>query len=464
MVAKASDGLDDTMQQRLQRHLLAQLVTLGDHNITGLLCASGRQSLDWSSDYRMYSRQRVEPEQLFAQVRTSLLEQLPAGEPVVVAVDDTRIRKSGRKMAGAKWTRDPLGPPFHTNFIWAQRFLQLSMGCGSAESARMIPVGWQHAPVPQKPRTTASDAERKAYRKTCRERSVGQVAVAQLRQTRKWLDSQAQHTRQLWCVGDGGFTNRTVLKNLPENTTFLGRIRSDAKLHFLPLPPDGRTGRRRIYGQVAPTPEQLRQDETIPWKKMLVWIGGKQHDVRVKTRGPLRWRAAGAGHDLKLIVIAPLRYRTSAPGKYLYRRPAFLICTDPDADNQAILQRYIMRWDIEVNFRDEKTLLGVGEAQVRDQHAVQNVTATAVAAYALLLAAAQKSHPNNQALALPRPKWQHKTPRRATTQSLIQQMRFELWGHAMRFSHFAANQCPSRSGENSIHNPYHAVLYSSRHS
>jgi len=41
----------------------------------------------------------------------------------------------------------------------------------------------------------------------------------------------------------------------------------------------------------------------------------------------------------------------------------------------------------QVNFRDEKTLLGVGEAQVRDQDAVQNVTATAVAGYALLLAA-----------------------------------------------------------------------------
>lgn len=452
------------MQQRLQRHLLAQLVTLGDHNITGLLCASGRQSLDWSSDYRMYSRQRVEPDQLFAQVRTALLEQLPAGEPVVVAVDDTRIRKSGRKVAGAKWTRDPLGPPFHTNFIWAQRFLQLSMGCGSAESARMIPVGWQHAPTPKKPRAKSPEGEHKAYRKACRERSVGRVAAAQLRQIRKWLDQQGQPERKLWCVGDGGFTNRTVLKSLPDNTVFLGRIRSDAKLHFLPRPPEGRTGRRRIYGDLAPTPEQLRQNKSIPWKKVSVWIGGTKHDLRVKTLGPLRWRAAGGGHNLKLIVIAPLCYRVSKSGKHLYRKPGYLICTDPDADIQDILQRYIIRWDIEVNFRDEKTLLGVGEAQVRDPHAVQNVTATAVAAYALLLAAAQKSHPADPAFVLPRPKWQRRKPNRATTQNLIQQMRFELWGQAMRFSHFASKQSTTRSGENSIHNPYHAVLYSSRHS
>ena len=452
------------MQQRLQRHLLAQLVTLGDHNITGLLCACGRESLDWSSDYRMYSRQRVEPEQLFHQVRTCLVEQLPPEEPVVVAVDDTHLRKSGKKVAGAKYARDPLGPPFHTNFIWAQRFLQLSMACGSPESARMIPVGWQHAPVPKKPGPQASDDELEAYKKAGREQCVGKVATTQLRQTRTWLDEQGQQKRTLWCVGDGGFTNRTVLKSLPDNTIFLGRIRSDAKLHFLPQPPEGNTGRRRVYGEVAPTPEQLRQDEAIPWEEISVWIGGNQRDLRVKTLGPLRWRAAGAGHNLKLIVIAPICYRISTSGKQLYRKPAFLICTDPDADTQALLQRYIMRWDIEVNFRDEKTLLGVGEAQVRGQHAVQNVTATAVAAYALLLTAAQRLQPGDQTFALPRPKWQRRKPHRATTQNLIQQMRFELWGKAMSFSHFAAQQGTTRSHINSIHNPYHAVMYSSRHS
>jgi hypothetical protein len=454
------------MQQRLQRHLLAQLVTLGDHNITGLLCACGRESLDWSSDYRMYSRQRIEPEQMFRQVQTSLLERLSPAEPVVVAVDETRIRKSGKKVDGAKYTRDPLGPPFHTNFIWAQRFLQLSMASGSPECSRMIPVGWQHAPVPKKPRAEASDAECKDYRQACRERSVGKVAAVQLHQTREWLDSQGQQARELWCVGDGGFTNGAVLKNLPENTTFLGRIRSDAKLYFLPQPtPEGHTGRRRVYGEVAPTPEQLRQDESIPWQKILVWIGGQQHDVRVKTLEPLRWRAAGGGHDLKLIVIAPLCYRISPVGKHLYRKPAFLICTDPDANTQDILQRYICRWDIEVNFRDEKTLLGVGEAQVRGQHAVQNVTATAVAAYALLLAAAQGIKRGKQTgFALPRPKWQRRKPHRATTQSLIQQMRFELWGRAMSFSHFASNRLSTPSAENSLHNPSHAVFYASRHS
>jgi hypothetical protein len=51
-------------------------------------------------------------------------------------------------------------------------------------------------------------------------------------------------------------------------------------------------------------------------------------------------------------------YRLTKNGKLLYRKPAYLICTDPNADIREILQAYIWRWDIEVNFRDEKITLG----------------------------------------------------------------------------------------------------------
>src|SRR5437763_12976608 len=37
------------------------------------------------------------------------------------------------------------------------------------------------------------------------------------------------------------------------------------------------------------------------------------------------------------------------------------ICTDPALDPREIIEAYFQRWDIEVNFCDEKTLLGVGD-------------------------------------------------------------------------------------------------------
>lgn len=453
------------MSQRLQRHLLAQLVALGGHTITGLLSTTGRQQQDWAADYRMYSRKRIHPQALFDQVQSSLVESLPPGEPVVVAIDDTHLRKSGRKVSGAKYARDPMGPKFQVNFIWAQRFFQISMVAGDPAHARTIPVGWKHAPSPAKPRSDASEEEKKRYRQAAKQQSLAAVATAQLLQTRDWLDASSQRQRSLWTVADGGYTNGPVLKNLPCNTVFIGRLRSDAKLYHLPAPPAGGRGRHRIYGERAPTPEQLRQDKAVDWQTIQVWIHGVQRTMRVKSLGPVRWRAAGGQHNLKLVVIAPLNYRVCLSGKHLYRKPVYLVSTNPDADVATIVQRYIFRWDIEVNFRDEKSLLGVGEAQVRDANSVEAVTATAVASYALLLTAAARIDSNfRQPFDLPRPKWQRRQPHRATTQQLIQQMRFELWGRAMNFSGFVSPTSPHQPPRNPCADPASAVFYASRYS
>ena len=59
-----------------------------------------------------------------------------------------------------------------------------------------------------------------------------------------------------------------------------------------------------------------------------------------------------------------------------------------------MLQAYFDRWQIEVNHREQKDTLGVGQAQVRSPVSVPRHTAFAVAAYsALLLAALLTSGP-----------------------------------------------------------------------
>jgi hypothetical protein len=430
-------GLSNTRKgERLSRHILAQLVSLGSHTVTGILTTCGRQFHDWSADYRMYGRNRIDPEHLFAAVRNRLCRD--DGGPVVVAVDDTRLRKTGKKTFGVKYFRDPMGPPFHVNFIPAQRFLQISMAArGEEGQARMIPVDWWHAPVPKKPKPTAPQQQWNQYETLSKLSRISQVAVQRISHLRRYLDENHARNRRLWAVVDGSFTNGTVLKNLPEDTALVGRIRSDAKLYHLPETQPPAQGRRRVYGKRAPTPEELRQDESHPWQSIKVFFGGEQRELRVKQLAPLRWRTAGGNVTLQLIVIAPTRYRLTKKGKLLYRNPAYLICTDPDADLREVIQYYLWRWDIEVNIRDEKTLLGVGEAQVRTPAAVQNVTGTAVAAYAMLLTAALLG-PNNQPIPdhLPPPKWQSSRSHRPTTSRLIQNLRYELFAQSIHFSGF----------------------------
>jgi len=428
------------MRERVRRHLLSQLLCLGRHTVTGLLGTSGRLFCDWSADYRMYSSERIEPTTLFAPVRRRLTDRLASDQPLVAALDDTRLRKSGGKTHGVKYTRDPMGPAFHVNFIKAQRFVQVAMACPADNGmARMVPIDFVHAPAPRKPRSDADEQTRAQFREAAREMALPKVGADRLHVLRSAMDQEGQYDRPLWAVVDGGYTNRTFIKHLPPRTIAVGRIRADAKLYHLPKSTEGKPGRNRVYGQRAPTPENLRQDTAVPWQRVEAFAAGKTHQFKIKTIAPLRWRPAGKEHDLRLIVIAPLGYRLSKHSKMLYRKPAYLICTDPNAAIQEILQAYVWRWDIEVNFRDEKTLLGVGEAQVRHEHSVENVPALAVAAYAMLLTSAIHAYgPTGQPDSLPSPKWRRKKRLRASTQSLLQHLRHEVWAEAIRFSSFVS--------------------------
>lgn len=90
---------------------ISQLACVGRHTVTGLLSTAGRQFIDWTSDYRLYSQDRWDPRELFVSVARGILEMLPATDPVVAAVDDTVIHKTGPKIPGVAYRRDPLSPP-----------------------------------------------------------------------------------------------------------------------------------------------------------------------------------------------------------------------------------------------------------------------------------------------------------------------------------------------------------------
>ena len=431
---------------RVRAHLLAQLVCLGRHTVTGLLATNGQLHSDWSADYRLYSRHRIEPTELFRQVRRGVEQSLGTKEVLTVAMDDSILRKSGRKIPGVGYRRDPLSPPFHLNLVRGMRFVQLSALTRQRDGfSRMIPIDFQQAPLPARPSPQASAEQQQAYKAALAAANINCVGLQRVATLRRQLDEDpCLPARHLRVVVDGRFTNAKLLKNLPPNTTLIGRIRRDAKLSWLPQG-QAATGRKRLYGQAAPTPQELLSDPGVEFQLLQAQLGARSCQFRVKLLGPVRALQAGGNQNLQLLVIAPLGYRLRKGSKLLYRQPAFLICTDPELDSQSLLQSYLWRWDIEINFRDQKTLLGIGEAQVRNAHSVQSQPAVAVAAYSLLLLAAAQA----KLQALSQPKWRPDSePKRLSTASLINLLRHELWNASITktFSHF-------RSEPGHDHNP-----------
>ena len=449
--------------------MLSSLVCLGRHTITGLLCTSGRQLGDWSADYRLFSQMRFDPGALFGTIRRGILGHLHQQEPLVVAMDDSLLKKSGTKIPGVAYRRDPLGPPFHINFVRAQRILQISAALPHKSThapARLIPIDFAHTPTASKPRKNSPPQAWQEYHRLRQELNLSRQGAARLKGLRQALEAdEPNKKRALWVAVDGRFTNSTILKGLPDLTTLIGRVRADAKLYYPPEPnAPSQRGRKRQYGHLAPTPEALRKDPSIPWHTLEVFAAGKLHKLKIKTLAPLLWRTAGPALPLRLIAIAPLAYRPKKGSRLLYRKPAYLICTDPRQALQRIIQAYFWRWDIEVNFRDEKQLLGVGQAQVRNESSVEAAPALAVAAYAILLLAAAKAFGStSQPYSLPPPKWRrNKEKPRASTSDLISHLRAELWGKALgqsNFSHFMHEHIPDTKPENYLPHLPSAVLY-----
>ena len=119
------------------------------------------------------------------------------------------------------------------------------------------------------------------------------------------------------------------------------------------------------------TPMLDRQDESRPYETTRAFFGGQFREIRYKLVERVLWRTGAGPKLLRLVVVAPTPYQLSPGMPRYYRQPAYLLATGGDAVSiQDILQCYFDRWQIEVNHREEKDTLGVGQAQLWNVTAV----------------------------------------------------------------------------------------------
>lgn len=138
------------------------------------------------------------------------------------------------------------------------------------------------------------------------------------------------------------------------------------------------------------------------------------------------WQTGTLGQKLRLMIIAPLGYRLTRNSKKLYRSPAYLITPDLETPVERLLQYYLLRWDIEVNNRDEKSQFGVADAQARALKSVERGPQFMVIAYSLLILSSLLAFgPERTDDYLPQPRWRKKKLRRPSTLDIIAQFRRE---------------------------------------
>ena len=188
-------------------------------------------------------------------------------------------------------------------------------------------------------------------------------------------------------------------------------------------------GGRRFYAVETFTPEQVRKDDSIPWKTTKIFYGGKRRTIRYKEICGVLWQHGAKRRRLRLFVIAPTPYRKRQSARLYYRDPAYLLTSIPHGTAHALLQIYFDRWQIEVNHREEKDTLGVGQAQLWNPTSVPKQPAFAVASYsALLLAGLKAFGPGRGEAFAALPKWRRKA-KRPSCLDLLTLLRKEMVEH-----------------------------------
>jgi hypothetical protein len=252
-------------------------------------------------------------------------------------------------------------------------------------SPRAIPVRFQEAAVVKKPGKRASEEQLQEYKRLKQIKNLSTQTLELLRGLRSNLDERGGSGRRLLLVGDGSFCNKTIFRAQSPGTEWLARCRKDARLCFAAPATE-----RRKYAQEIFTPEQVRQDPARGWQRMQIHFGGKRRSVKYKEVQAVLWKRGSATRPLRLLVIAPVPYKLSKHSRTNYRQPAYFLSTDLTTSTKLLVQACFDRWQIEVNHRDEKDILGVGQAQVWSTQSVPRQPALVVAAYSMLLLAAMR--------------------------------------------------------------------------
>jgi hypothetical protein len=341
-------------------HLLAGMVTTrGPRTVTGMLTGAGL-SRTWSHHrvHRFFSRAAWDPRQVGLALAGAVIEALvPAGTDVRVAVDDTLLRRRGKKVWAALWTHD-----------------------GSARSREKIGYGntWVILAVlvdlPFSTRPVALPVMARLWRgKDTASRS--ELALAMVGDLKRVAGQ-----RIVRVVADAAYHHPGVAA-LAAGITWTTRLAANATLSSPPPPRTGKRGQPRKKGDPLGDLTQIAARAT--WRPVTVQRYGQTADVRLSDQ-LVQWYGPWKNLPVRLILLRDTsKYYNLA-----------LITTDLTSTAEQIVTAYAARWSIEVVFSQMRQILGVGQARNRTVRAVERTVPFGLTVYTLIvLWYARHGHP-----------------------------------------------------------------------
>jgi len=337
-------GLHGRCRWRLPILLGGILFATGRRTVASWLRAAGI-STDWSDYYYFIAAVGRKAKPLATRLFILLLQNLPTGDRILVALDDTPTKRYGPKVQGAGIHHNPTPGPADAKFLYGHLWVTLAW---VVRHPRWGTIGLPlRAALYIRQKTIASLPEKFGWQfQTKLQQGAALVFWA-------WL-IVAEAGKRLWVVADGAYAKRPFLKPLRTlGIVVVSRLRKDAGLHDLPrkLKKGQRRGRGRppTYGKNrlslakrAAAKRGWQTIECVQYNKMVT----KRYKTFLATYRP----ACGM---IRVVIVQ------ESDGC------EFFFSTDPQASVPEILEAFADRSAIEQIFHDIKEVWGAGKQQLR---------------------------------------------------------------------------------------------------
>ena len=299
----------------------------------------------------------------------------PTG-PVLIGIDDTIERRRGEKIKAKGIYRDPVRSS-HSHFVKASGLRWLSM-------MLLVPIPWAQHVWALPFLTVLAPSERYFESRGRSHKKLTDWARQMILQVRRWVPQ-----RQVVVVADSSFAVLELLAgawHLANPVAMITRFRLDAAL-YAPAPAErrpGQKGRTPVKGIRLPTLEQVAGNPKTHWKRVTIpdWYGEGQREVELVSATAVWYHAGEPPVALRWVLIRDPR------GKF---KTQALLCTDLKIEAVQILKWFVLRWQLEVTFREVREHLGVETQRQWSDWAIVRTTPALLGLFAVITLLAHRS-------------------------------------------------------------------------
>ena len=387
---------------------IGAVLCVGKRTVTAALRVMGLgQHKQFTNYHRVLNRAKWNPLDAAKILLGLLVHLLPAHLPLIIGVDETIERRSGRKIKVKGAYRDPVRSTHKkVVFCFGLKWICMMLIVALPWSKRCWALPFLTVLAP-------SEAGNKAAGK--RHKTTVDWTCQMIRLVRRWIPN-----RMLVLVGDGSYAAvalalRCAGFSVP--VTLISHLRLDANLYDYPVKGvAGKRGRKPQKGKKQRSLLERSKDRSTKWRPIeVLWYDGIKRRLEMFSGVSLWYRSGMAPVEIKWVVLRD--------PKGQIRTEAFF-STNIEVSEEKIIRWYILRWNIEVVFEELRARFGFETQRQWSELAIARTTPALFGLFSLVVLMA---HEMTKSGSIPIQNWAWYQKSEATFSDVLAVVRGQIW-------------------------------------